>query len=110
VTKNSLETDPATVALLKQMILMREDVMARKMNNKAMNALVKALGEQNFPFSAAAIVAKKRYLVKYYNDRKRLKDESWRFFGLVAQLVGDRDFDGTLAEPTLLLDRKFTGM
>jgi len=101
-----LESDEGTTSLLHELILRREDVMCYRIRNETMLAILSALRAKGFQFTSQYIASKKRNLIKYYRDKKKVGDDSWRFYDLVAQLVGDIDFDGSFAELKTSNDRK----
>lgn len=92
-----LGEDGDVVALLHELILRREDVMKQRVKKDVIDDIASELKRKGHKWSPSAIRRKKTDLLGYYNDRKALHNTTWRFYYLVAQLIGDFPFDGHFA-------------
>ncbi|KAK3920689.1 Filamentous hemagglutinin [Frankliniella fusca] len=104
------DDDVAVEALLKQLILRRGEInfLAKRViiPKPKMDSILNALKSQGFTcFTSDSITKKRANLVKYYLSRKAMNLTDWRFYNLVAQLMGDQEFNGSFAQVTDCHDR-----
>jgi len=103
----SLESDAAVVALLHELVERKDEVMGPRIKSAVMKSLLDNLLAKNVKYTSDSLLARKRYLVKYYREKRKSGDDKWRFYRLIGQLVGDVEYNGEFAELTSSSDRKF---
>jgi len=87
----------ATVSFLQEMILLRRKLRIPRPRPETYEKIRLAMLEKGMHFSAAALKSKRKSLETYYGFRKKAGDETWKYFQLMAEFVGDEPFTGEFA-------------
>jgi len=106
-SKLFIEDDEAIVAPLRELILHGHDTLGGRIPKCVMDSMLKSLHHQNIMYTAEKVANRKKCLLKYYRERKKLNETPWRFYDLVGQWVGNVEFDGVFAEIKSSADRKY---